>query len=866
MGLFYNDSVAATRNAKSATVGKVIRITEADKQFLGCSQCSLNNERLHHPKMLPYGQSNPLVYFLAEAPGADEDKLGRQLVGKAGQFLFERLPENIDDFARRNNLLRCRPPENRDPLPLELECCRKLQVHDIEETKPQVIVALGRFALQWLLGTDKVMHIWRGRRAPVKVGSHVCWAYFIEDPSSLRQNDRKYGEANVRAFEHDLQRVFDDIERGLPPACVEEPANYTAGIELLDTYGSDGLARVEHWLAHYSEIDHAHDIETNGLRPYFPEAKILTLAIGTYSHTFTYAWEHSEARWSERERRLLHDMHAAYLMGPGAKWAHKASFEMEWWHRKYGPAVIYDTRWEDTLGQAHILDERGGSDDEKQGRNAKAGWAKGLDVLTTLHMGFNVKALSPNVDRKKIAQTPLKYVLPYNGLDTKYTYALCVIQAALLGEQGLQHVYEGRNAATPSIVAMQARGVTRNLPVIEKLDGEMTAQEEAVLATISAHRDVIAYRATGRRLNPQSDPDLQQFFYSHLGLASTGRYAKDDDGKQSVDADALSNLGHPVALAVLKHRGIAKRHGYVSPLKPGGKYVHADGLVHALYSQYIAQSGRLACRDPNEQNYPRRGPEAKVVRGVIRARDGHRFVAFDYRQLEWRIGAALSRDATMIDELAHEADIHGHWTDSLGRAFGPRRLKDDRSGLRDQLKNDWTFSNLYGNSPGAIAYALSPIFEREITERQIMPHYEEFWGRYPRLKQYQDDVMRTYWELGYVETGTGQRRREPLARNEGINHPFQGTAGHLVIDAQARVSRMAYVEERPSLTPIMNIHDDLSFDTPEPKLEEDIPTIARVMLTGLFDFVDVPMSVECSVGTTWADKQVIGVFCTRDFV
>lgn len=854
VGGLFGDAVA---NPAAAPASLKIKVTDAEKKYLNCSHCPLDRAALVHGKMQPEGAKRPTIYVLGETPTQADDKQGTHFGSPSGQFLRARFPADADDITRWNYVLRCAAGSDRQSL--LIECCRKLQVADIEQTQPAVILSVGPLALHWLVGSDKQMHIWRGRRAPVRVGKHVCWAYFVDDPAEIMQklSNRKYGDANLAAFDRDLRRVFDDVERGLPEACVELPADYQKGVELLTVYGADGLQRVEQVLATYRDAEHAHDIETNGLQPYSPEAKILSIAIGTYAHTFSFAWEHSEARWSAREHKLLAEMLRAYIAGSGLKWAHAAKFEQEWWHYRYGQKVVYDTRWGDTLGQAHVIDERGGDEDKAK--------AKGLGELTQLHLGFNVKALSP-VDRKKLATTPLHYVLPYNALDTKYTHAISVIQGAILDDLGMQHVYDRLNGFTASTVTMQAKGVVRNVPFIKKLDADLGKKEQAAIAKIYADKDVQAFRNTGRKFEPLSNPDLIVFFRDFLKIEGDTRRKKKGDTKYSVDDDALSKIGHPVAGLISDLRTVTKHRGYVTPLNDGGKYVSPDGLVHASYSQYITGSGRYACKNPNQQNYPRRGPEAKIVRRVIGCPPGHRFYAFDYGQLEWRIGAALSRDRFMIDELRdRNADIHGRWTDDLGKAFAPAMLKANRKGLRDALKNDWTFSNLYGNTPDAIAYMLGKIFAIDLRTDALMPHYENFWGTYPGLKAYQDGLLKKYWQLGYVETGTGQRRHEPLARNELINHPFQGTGGHLVIDAQARISRFAYESARPSLQPIMNIHDDLSFYFPDATAERDVEDVARLMLTGLFPFVDVPMLVECSVGENWADKEEIGKFYSDDF-
>jgi uracil-DNA glycosylase family 4 len=875
MSLFYTESGKTARQPKTAP--KQTKISPDLEKHLTCAHCPLDRERLQHAKMLPTGSAEPVFYFIGEAPGAEEDARGEQFVGASGRLLRDLIPSKWARLIRWNNTLRCRPPGNREPAGLELACCRRLQVQDIEQTKPRVIVGFGNVPLEWMLGPDRQIGVMRGRRMPVKVGKHVCWFYPITHPAAIlrTQNEAKTGAAVLRAFERDVQRVFEDID-DLPPPDVE--VDYYKNVHYLKDYGRVGLDLIEGCLRQLYDVDHAVDIETDRLRPYHKDARILTLAAGIYGRTIVFPWMHPEARWSLPELSRLRDMVLAYLLSPSKKWAQSARFEMEWFAVMLkSDDVLYKTRWGDTLGQAHILDERGRG-------------AKSLDVLTQIHFGFRIKSLS-KIDVKALAEagtlignSTLDDILPYNALDAKYTDALALIQEALLEQAGLSAVYEERNAVTPALVQMQMKGVHRNLPVIKDFEKTLTLRSNLLSNQIMQDPDVLRYVKAGHKFSPTSNPDLLTFFRDFLRIpnpgksktggafhkSSTQKTQQQDSrwrDKWSVDEETLAQISHPVAAQVLELRTINKNLGYVTPLLDGGKYVHGDGLVHASYSPYITVSGRLACEDPNQQNYPRR--QNKEIRGVICAVARFKFVAFDYGQLEWRVGAGLSRDAMMIRELHEGKDIHGDWTDEIGGRFIPKRIrtKEGRKSVRDSVKQYWTFANLYGNVLESVAADLSNEFKIDIRPEALRPFFEKFWGRYPQLQKYQERLLSLYWEQGYVETGTGQRRHEPMSRNEIINHPLQGTAGHLVIDAQRRISEYAYVQQRPELVPIMNIHDDLCFYLPDEgsKMGDCIELIARTMCQSSYSFLtDVPLTVEISVGSTWADKQEIATY-PRDF-
>ena len=150
---------------------------------LSCRACPLNKaEHIQSPKMPPSGSQNPLIYFLAEAPGEIEDEENKQLVGPSGDLLWPLIPPKIKVKSRRNNVLNCRPQNNRNPEDVEIECCRPRIVEDIEKTKPAVIFGLGAVPLAWA-NMPGGIKLWRGRRFPIKVGSHTCWYYPMRHPA-----------------------------------------------------------------------------------------------------------------------------------------------------------------------------------------------------------------------------------------------------------------------------------------------------------------------------------------------------------------------------------------------------------------------------------------------------------------------------------------------------------------------------------------------------------------------------------------------------------------------------------------------------------------------------------------------------------
>jgi DNA polymerase len=130
----------------------------------GCTQCGLHNTRTQ--TVFGVGDENADWMLIGEAPGAEEDRLGDPFVGQAGKLLDNMLAA-LGLSRRQNvyiaNVLKCRPPGNRNPEPAEVAKCTPYLLKQIELVRPKLILAMGRFAAQTLLDTDAAVGSLRGR-------------------------------------------------------------------------------------------------------------------------------------------------------------------------------------------------------------------------------------------------------------------------------------------------------------------------------------------------------------------------------------------------------------------------------------------------------------------------------------------------------------------------------------------------------------------------------------------------------------------------------------------------------------------------------------------------------------------------------
>ena len=177
------------KSAKSPSSVKQVTLEDLRKKVLNCRKCGLYRTRTN--VVFGEGNKNAKLLFVGEAPGFEEDKQGIPFVGKAGQLLTRII--NSIGLKREDvyiaNILKCRPPQNRNPLPNEVKACTPYLIKQIELIKPEVICALGTFAAQTILATTEPIsklrgrfHIWRD----IKVMPTYHPAYLLRNPSGKR--------------------------------------------------------------------------------------------------------------------------------------------------------------------------------------------------------------------------------------------------------------------------------------------------------------------------------------------------------------------------------------------------------------------------------------------------------------------------------------------------------------------------------------------------------------------------------------------------------------------------------------------------------------------------------------------------------
>jgi uracil-DNA glycosylase family 4 len=199
------------------------RLVDLYKEASTCTRCPLAETR--SKVVFGSGNANADLMFVGEAPGAEEDRQGLPFVGRAGALLTELLDEiglSRDDVWI-TNVLRCRPPGNRDPQPLEVESCQPYTYGQVDLIRPRVIGTLGNFATRLLTGTRTPISRVRGTPQVHTLADRPVFLMPLFHPAAALRTP-----SLVETLREDFSKLPDLLKEPLPEGAARESATAAA--------------------------------------------------------------------------------------------------------------------------------------------------------------------------------------------------------------------------------------------------------------------------------------------------------------------------------------------------------------------------------------------------------------------------------------------------------------------------------------------------------------------------------------------------------------------------------------------------------------------------------------------------------------
>jgi DNA polymerase I len=441
-------------------------------------------------------------------------------------------------------------------------------------------------------------------------------------------------------------------------------------------------------------------------------------------------------------------------------------------------------------------------------------------------------------------QVPVENAATYAAEDADITLQMHnALWPKLQAEPKLRSLYEQvEQPLSIVLLNMEQRGVLLDASLLRKQSNELGGKLQAL--------QVQAHAAAGGEFNLDSPKQLQQILFEKLQLPVI---RKTPTGQPSTAEDVLEEMADDYELPrlILQYRGMAKLKSTYTDKLPE-QIDSKTHRVHTSYHQAIAATGRLSSTDPNLQNIPIRTPEGRRIRQAFIAPPGFVLMAADYSQIELRIMAHLSGDASLLRAFADDRDIHqATAAEVLGKPI------DEISSDERRSAKAVNFGLIYGMSAFGLAKQLG--IDRGSAQRYV----DLYFDRYPGVKNFMDRTRELAREQGYVETVRGRRLYLPDIRSRNrqlqqysersaINAPMQGTAADIIKLAMLSVERECKTKRLPAQL-IMQVHDELVLEVAAEATLEVSAMLREQMCAA--EQLAVPLKVDIGTGSNWDEAH-----------
>ncbi|MGR3761007.1 DNA polymerase I [Roseobacteraceae bacterium NS-SX3] len=472
----------------------------------------------------------------------------------------------------------------------------------------------------------------------------------------------------------------------------------------------------------------------------------------------------------------------------------------------------------------------------------------GMDTLSERYLDHTPIPIKPLLGSGKSAITfdkvKIEDAVPYAAEDADVTLRLWKVFKPQLHRAQVATVYETlERPLVPVLAKMEMEGIKVDRDTLSRMSNAFAQKMAALEAEI--------HELAGETFNVGSPKQLGEILFDKMGIEG-GKKGK--TGAYATGADILEDLAteHELPARVLDWRQLSKlKSTYTDALQD---HINPDtGRVHTSYAQSGASTGRMASTDPNLQNIPVRTEEGRRIREAFIAEEGNVLLSLDYSQIELRILAHMAGIDTLQQAFADGLDIHAMTASEM---FGVP-LDEMTPEIRRQAKAI-NFGVIYGISGFGLARNL------RIPRKDAQGFIDRYFERFPGIRKYMDSTVAFAKEHGYVQTLFGRKIHTPeigakgpkagFAKRAAINAPIQGTAADVIRRAMIRMPEaIAHLPARM----LLQVHDELLFEVPEPAVEETIAAAREVMENAAHPAVhlDVKLVVDAGRGQNWAEAH-----------
>ena len=494
------------------------------------------------------------------------------------------------------------------------------------------------------------------------------------------------------------------------------------------------------------------------------------------------------------------------------------------------------TSMEDTMLMSYVLDA---------GKNRH-----NMDTLSEIHLNHKPIAFKDLVGTGKkeinFGSVEVEKAKDYAAEDADVTYRLYKKFNKSLKDEKMTNIYEVFEKPMIKILAfMEIEGVKVNNQFLKTLSLKFEKKIEKIQKEV--------FKISKKEFNIASPKQLGEVLYNDLKIADLKKTKK---GSFATSASVLEDLafkGHKFPQLVLDWRQISKLKNTYSDSLP--EHINSKTKrVHTSFLLAATTTGRLASSDPNLQNIPIKSEDGKDIRKAFVAEKGHSLISADYNQIEMRILADLANVKELKKAFKNNEDIHSLTASQIFNINIDKVNQDQR-----RKAKAINFGIIYGISQYGLAKQIN------VSNYEAEEFLNSYFAKFPEIKVYMDQTIKFCRKSGYVNNIFGRKSHfmnindknfniRNFQERAAINAPIQGSASEIMRLAMIRLSEKLNDQKNNKTKMLLQIHDELIFETPE----DDVKRISKIIIEEMSGVVNsdhhsfsIPLTVDLNTGNNW---------------
>ena len=477
-----------------------------------------------------------------------------------------------------------------------------------------------------------------------------------------------------------------------------------------------------------------------------------------------------------------------------------------------------------------------------------------MDNLSETHL--NHKPISfkevAGTGKKQISfdKVPIKLATQYAAEDADVTFRLYTFFRERLDKEKLLKIYELFEKPMVNLLSqMEIEGIKINSSFLKELSKKFDNKIKKLEKEI--------FSIAKREFNIGSPKQLGEILYNELKIAKIKKTKKGGFATSAAVLEDLAFTGHKLPRIVLDWRQLTKLKNTYTDALP--EHLNAKtNRVHTSFLLAATTTGRLASSEPNLQNIPIKTEDGKEIRKAFIAERNHSLISADYNQIEMRILADIADVKELKKAFKNNEDVHSL---TASQVFDiPLNKIDKETRRRAKAIN---FGIIYGISQYGLAKQIS------VSNSEAAEFLKSYFKKFPEIKDYMNATINFCRKSGYVNNIFGRRcyitginDKNYNVRNfqerAAINAPIQGSAADIMRLAMIKIT--SEFEKNPNYKTkmLLQIHDELVFETPQDELEKIVPIIKKNMLdasSSEHHQFTIPLTVDINSGNNWGEAH-----------